>query len=134
MEPTSAALGQTTIRKIDLHPDKALYRNFTFSSCVVAGDYIFTSFQAGDPNDDIEGQTEQCFRNLEKTLQAADATLGDVVKVTVLIKNPADFQKMDDVYKRQFTGGYPARITTIVAGFLDPKLLIQIDAVAYKPR
>jgi enamine deaminase RidA (YjgF/YER057c/UK114 family) len=41
---------------------------------------------------------------------------------------------MDDIYKRQFTNGYPARITMIVAGFLDAGGRIQIDAVAYKPR
>ena len=112
-----------------------------YSHAVWAGKRLYLSGQTPlDPSTgglvqgDIRKQTEQCFRNLEKTLQAAGATLSDVVKMTVLIRNPADFQKMDDVYKRQFADGYPARITTIVAGFLEPKLLIQIDAVAYKPK
>jgi enamine deaminase RidA (YjgF/YER057c/UK114 family) len=41
---------------------------------------------------------------------------------------------MDDVYKRQFANGYPARTTAIVARFLDEGGLIQIDAIAYRPQ
>lgn len=93
-----------------------------------------TDFQAGDQTKGIEEQTEQCFQGLVKTLQADGATLNDVVKMTILIKDPGDFQQMDDVYKKQFTDGYPTRTTMIVAGFLDPGARIQIDAVAYKPQ
>ena len=81
----------------------------------------------------IEAQTEQCFKNLETTLRATDATLSDVVKTTVFLKNTEDFRKMREVYKRFFTDGYPAR-SGIITEFLDPECLIQIEAVAYKPR
>ena len=134
MESRKSVSNRKPIEKIDFYPDKSQYKNFTFSSCVIAGDFVFTSFQAGDPSKDIEEQTEQCFQGLAKALQAGGATLNDVVKVTIQIKNPGDFQKMDDVYKRQFTNGYPARTTMIVADFLDQGARIQIDAVAYKPK
>ena len=123
------------INKIDLHPEC----NFTFSSCVVAGDYVFTAHHSGVRMEDgtwpesIETQTEQCFKNLETTLRAADATLSDVVKTTVFLKNAGDFRKMREVYKHFFTDGYPAR-SGIITEFLDPECLIQIEAVAYKPR
>lgn len=134
MAPKSGNPNNRPIEKVDFYPDKSVYQNYTFSSYVRAGDFIFANFQSGGADNDIEGQTERCFRNLEKTLKAAGATLNDVVKVTVLIKNREDFQKMNDVYRRQFADGYPARITMIVADFLDTGMLIQIDAVAYKPR
>ncbi len=121
------------IEKVDLHPDKSVYRNYTFSTYVRAGDFIFVNFQAANPAGDIEQQTEECFRNLKHVLEHAGATMDAVVKITVLIKNPDEFDRMDDVYKRQFTNGYPARTTVIVAGFLDAGGRIQIDAVAYKP-
>lgn len=70
---------------------------------------------------------------LEGTLEAAGVTLNDVVKTTVLLKNPRDFERVKDVYRRVLTDGYPAR-TTIICEFLAPEILIQIDAVAYKPR
>lgn len=133
MSTSSVPTAPRPIQKVDLHPDKSIFTNWTFSTFVRAGDFIFCNFQAANPTGSIEQQTEECFRNLRTTLEAAGATLDDVVKVTVLIKNPDEFQRMDDVYKKQFTSGYPARTTVIVASFLDEGGRIQIDAVAYKP-
>jgi 2-iminobutanoate/2-iminopropanoate deaminase len=122
------------VEKIDLNPEFG----FAFSSCVVAGDFVFTSHRAGMQDEEgnwlesIEEQTERSFRKLETTLQAAGAALSDVVKMTVLLKRAGDFPGMNQVYRRQFRDGYPAR-TTIVTEFLDAECLIQIDAVAYQP-
>jgi len=123
-----------TIKRIDLNPEYG----FAFSSCVVAGDYVFTAHRGGMVDDrgkrleSIEEQTEQTFRNLERTLEAAGATLNDVVKTTVYLKDIKDFAKMNDVYRRQFTDGYPARMTATTE-FIDAACLIQIEAMAYKP-
>ena len=123
------------IERIDLNPEAG----FAFSSCVIAGDCILTSHHAGfEVEEDswpggVEAQTEQCFRSLERTLEAAGATLGDVVKTTVYLRNIGDFPKMNEVYRRQFPAGYPAR-TTVITEFLDWECLVQIEAVAYKPR
>jgi 2-iminobutanoate/2-iminopropanoate deaminase len=124
-----------TIEKIDLNPEFG----FAFSSCVVAGDYVYTSHHSGFQYEEgtwpksVAEQTEECFRKLERTLQAAGVTLKDVVKTTVLLKNAGDFPEMNKVYRRQFTDGYPAR-TGMVTGFLDAECRVQIEAVAYKPR
>jgi len=48
------------------------------------------------------------------------------------LRNAEDFRKMDDIYRRHFAEGYPAR-TTVVTEFVSSGILIQIDAVAYKP-
>jgi len=124
------------IAKIDLHnPDWG----FTFSSCVIAGDFIFTShhggysFEEGRWPEGIESQTEQCFKNLKRTLEAAGVTLDDVVKTTVYLKQARDFPAMREVYRRQFTDGYPAR-SGLITEFLDPECLIQIEAMAYKSK
>jgi 2-iminobutanoate/2-iminopropanoate deaminase len=112
---------------------------FTFSSCVIAGDFIFTAhhagydFERGKWPEGIKAQTEQCFENLMRTLAEAGATLNDVVKTTVFFKDTADFPKLREVYRRVFTDGYPAR-SGLVTEFLDPQCLVQIEAVAYKPR
>jgi 2-iminobutanoate/2-iminopropanoate deaminase len=123
-----------TVEKIDLHPEYG----FTFSTCVVAGDFVFTSHLAGLDEEgnwpeSVEEQTEHCFRRLERTLEAAGATLSDVVKTTVYLKNIEDFGKMREVYGRQFTDGYPARMTA-TSEFIAPEILVMIEAVAYKPR
>jgi 2-iminobutanoate/2-iminopropanoate deaminase len=126
-----------TIRRIDLNPEK----NWTFATCVVAGDFVFTAHTGGIVDDDsnllttVDAQTEQTFRNLEKTLAAAGATLDDVVKTTVYLKDIADFHEMREAYRRQFSPdtGYPARMTATTA-FVSPDCLVLIEAVAYKPR
>ena len=89
--------------------------------------------EEGNWPESVEEQTEHCFRRLERTLEAAGATLSDVVKMTVYLKNIEDFGKMKEVYGRQFTDGYPARMTA-TSEFIDPEILVMIEAVAYKPR
>ena len=125
-----------TVKRIDLNnPDWG----FTFSSCVIAGGFVFTShhggydFEGGQWPESIEEQTEQCFRNLKRTLEAAGVTLDDVIKTTVFLKNAGDFARMREIYRRVFTDGYPAR-SGLITEFLDPECLIQIEAIAYKPR
>ena len=122
------------IGRIDLNPEM----EWTFSTCVIAGDYIYTSHLAGYRDEDgkwpenVGEQTDQCFRKLERVLEAAGATLNDVVKTTVYLKDIEDFHEMREVYRRQFTDGYPARMTA-TSEFISPKCLVMIEAVAYKP-
>jgi len=123
------------IKYIDLNDPE---QQHTFSSCTVAGDFIFTSHIGGfldDQGQVLEGitpQTAQCFSNLKKILAAAGATLDDVVKVTVYLKDPRDFEEMREVYRAIFLQGYPARMTA-TSRFVDPRCRIQIEAIAYKP-
>jgi len=126
---------RTAIEKVDLNPD----RNWTFSTYVRAGDFVYTSHTVGITDGEgrrletVAEQTEQTFRNLEKTLQAAGATLDDVVKTTVYLGDLGDFHEMRETYRRQFTAGYPARMTA-TTDFIDSTCLVMIEAVAYKPR
>jgi 2-iminobutanoate/2-iminopropanoate deaminase len=122
------------IEKLDLFPDKSVWKNYSFATCVRAGDFVFTSFQAASPEGDITRQSEECFGNLKTALALAGATLEDVVKMTILLRNVSDFQGMDDVYKTQFPNGFPARTTMFVATFIDDGARIQIDAVACVPQ
>ena len=124
------------IERIDLNDPEW---GFTFSSCVVAGDFIFTAhhagydFERGKWPEGIEAQTEQCFANLERTLAEAGATLNDVVRALVLFRDTANFQGLREVFRRVFTEGYPAR-SALITEFLERDCLVQIELVAYKPR
>lgn len=127
------------LKKIDLHPDKERFKNFSFSTCVIAGDYVFTSHQGGVVDDDgkllntVEEQTEQAFKNLENALAAGGATLDDVVKMMIYMKNADDFQTIEDIYKTKFKNGFPVR-SGLVTGFVADFILVQLDAIAYVPR
>jgi len=123
------------ITKINVNTEPTYWH----ADAVVAGDYVFTSYQAGVYDDEgrlidtVEGQTEQTIKNLVGTLAKAGATLEDVVKVTLLVRNVEEFEPAITAYGRYFGEICPARMT-IVSAFLGDDHLVQLDAIAYKPQ
>jgi 2-iminobutanoate/2-iminopropanoate deaminase len=81
---------------------------------------------------DVQHQTRLTLSNVERILNAAGASITDVVKVSVFLRDIADFHKMNQVYAEFFGPHKPAR-TTIESKFHDPEMLVEIDCVAYKP-
>ena len=118
-----------------------LHRNpeFTFSSCVRAGDFVYTAHHGawtyGDaPRElSIEEQTARTLENLSITLASAGATLDDAVQTTGWLRRKGDFRGMRDTYRRFFTKGFPARMTAFT-DFLNDNVMIMIELVAYAPR
>jgi len=82
---------------------------------------------------DIKKQIEQTILNIEAVLKAAGATLGDVLKINILMRDPSHFFEMNEVYKRFFKGRSPAR-TTVQSNLTVEGMLIEIEAVARVPR
>ena len=106
-----------------------------YSPAVKAGGFAFVSGQVPrDPvtgemaADDIESQTRQVMRNVERALDAAGATLGDVVSVIVYLANPDDWGAFNAVYKEIMPQPYPTR--TAVGAQLRG-ILIEVSAIAY---
>ena len=97
---------------------------------------VFTSGQiALDPKtgklvgDGTAEQTERVFENLSAILRGAGLTLADVVKTTVYLADMDDFDAMNKVYAKRFSGPPPAR-TTIAAAGLPKSARVEIDVVA----
>jgi len=82
---------------------------------------------------DVEAQTEQTLKNIAAILKAAGSDLSMVVRCGVFLVDIADFQKMNGVYGRMFGTHRPARTTVQVAALPEPRLLVEIDAVAVIP-
>ena len=77
----------------------------------------------------IAEQTERVLQNLSAVLEAGGSSLGQVLKVTVFLKDMNDFQKMNQVYSRFFPVAPPAR-STVEAARLPLDTLVEIDAIA----
>jgi 2-iminobutanoate/2-iminopropanoate deaminase len=110
-----------------------------YSPGVRAGDFVFVSGQGPiDPvtdklsEGDVQYQTRLTLSNVQRILEAAGATLIDVVKCSVFLRDIADFQKMNQVYAEFFGDHKPAR-TTVEAKFHQAAMLVEIDCVAHKP-
>jgi 2-iminobutanoate/2-iminopropanoate deaminase len=110
-----------------------------FSPAIKAGDYIFVSGQVGHVDgqgkklEGIEAQTRQVLDNMRRVLEAAGASMDDVVKTTVFLVRAEDFPKMNEVYKSCFTQDLPARSTVIVAALARPEIVVEIEGIAYRP-
>jgi 2-iminobutanoate/2-iminopropanoate deaminase len=109
-----------------------------YSQAVEVNGFIFTSGQiAIDPSSNqlIEGnaaeQTKQVLENLKQVLSAAGASLDNVVKTTIFIKNMDDFGAVNEVYAGYFSANRPARSTVEVAR-LPKDVLVEIDCIAVK--
>jgi enamine deaminase RidA (YjgF/YER057c/UK114 family) len=106
-----------------------------YSRAVVDGDWVFVSgttgfdYQAMSISDDLLEQTDQCLKNIEAALKQAGASLKDVVRVTYVLPNAADFQKCWPVLRRYFGTIRPAAMM-ISAGLADPRMQIEIEVTA----
>ena len=79
---------------------------------------------------DISAQTEQVLRNVRTALLAVGGDLTDIVKVTVFITDMALYDDIHRVRRRYFAPPYPASSMVEVSALIDPRLLIEIEAVA----
>jgi 2-iminobutanoate/2-iminopropanoate deaminase len=107
-----------------------------YSQAIRWGDLLFVSGQIPiDPatsqvvGDDVAAQTERVLKNLAAILEAAGASLGQVLKTTVYLRDLNDFGKMNEVYARFFSEQPPARATVQVAR-LPRDVSVEIEAVA----
>ena len=106
-----------------------------YSPALKVGEWIFLSGQGGfDPDtgtmisEDIAEQTAQTFRNIEVLLEAAGASLDDVVSCLVHLADLSDYAAFNAIYAQQFRDTKPVRTTVradLVAG-----MRVEITAVA----
>jgi 2-iminobutanoate/2-iminopropanoate deaminase len=109
-----------------------------YSQAIVVGGLVFCSGTAGiDPAtgvaaNGIEAQTEQALRNLAAVLEAAGASMVDVVKTTIFYSDVDDFARLNEVYARHMPDPPPARSAPANVR-LPHGLLVSIDAIAALP-
>jgi len=109
-----------------------------YSQAIVAGGFVFCSGTAGiDPAtgvaaEGIEAQTEQALRNLAAVLEAAGASMADLVKTTIFYADVDDFARLNEVYARHMPDPPPARSAPANVK-LPHGLLVSIEAIAAVP-
>ena len=101
-----------------------------------AGDLLFVSGipgfdETGSLPESFEAQFALVVKNLKRVLEEAGASVRDLAKVNVLLTRAADVATMNALYAGAFgPPPYPARTTCVVHALPDPKMLIEIEAVA----
>lgn len=102
------------------------------------GNLVFTAGQIGlDPatgkfvSDDVQDQTRRALISVKAILEAAGASLSDVVKTTVFLSDMGNFKLMNEIYMQFFTEPYPAR-SAVAVKELPLGALVEIEALAVK--
>jgi 2-iminobutanoate/2-iminopropanoate deaminase len=78
----------------------------------------------------MEAEARATFANIAKTLDAAGATLSDIIRITAFITDLDAYPGYAKVRSELFAGNLPASATVQVAGLL-VGAQIEIDAIAF---
>ena len=121
--------------KTIISTDKAPAAIGTYSQAVKVGDMVFLSGQIPlNPETmemvtaSFEAQAVQVFDNLDAVAKAAGGTLGNTVKLTILLSDMAFFPQVNEVMARYFDEPYPARAAYAVKA-LPKDADIEVEAI-----
>ena len=110
-----------------------------YTNCYVVGDQIVMSGVDaegldGKPigGDSMEAQARACFVKIQHILEAAGATLADVVKVTIYMTDVSKRFDLRKVRSDFFPGDKPCSTLVEVKSLAGPGMLIEIDVTAFK--
>jgi enamine deaminase RidA (YjgF/YER057c/UK114 family) len=110
-----------------------------FSRAIRVGERVLVSGTApvwadGSCPDDPALQARRCFEIIADALAEAGATLADVVRTRMFLIDAADADAVGAVHGQLFAEVRPAATMVIVAGLVDPRWKVEIEAEAFIPR
>ena len=127
----------TTTRTRVLTPDAPAPIGPYSQGIRASGEFLYTAGQIPlDPKSgqviqgDIKAQTRQALTNVRAIVAAAGASMGDVVKTVVFLKDMGEFAGMNEVYAERFGSHRPARSTVQVAKLPGAGGRVEIECIA----
>jgi 2-iminobutanoate/2-iminopropanoate deaminase len=79
---------------------------------------------------DIKAQTEAVLEHVKTVVEEAGGGMEDIVKLTVFITDMGLYDEIHEVRRRYFREPFPASSMVEVSALIDPRLLIEVEAVA----
>lgn len=105
-----------------------------YSQAIVSGNLLFTSGQipinpeTGEIPNGVEAQARQALTNVKNLIEASGASIDNVIKTSVFIKDMNDFAKINEIYAEFFTEPYPSRSCVEVAR-LPKDVLLEVETI-----
>lgn len=109
------------------------------SQAIRAGDFVTVSGQValsggkvvgvGDP----KAQAQQCFDNIAAALKEAGTSLSDIINLRCYLVGQDSYAGYGAVKNELFKDNPPCSTAVIISGLLLPDLLMEVEAVAWKP-
>jgi enamine deaminase RidA (YjgF/YER057c/UK114 family) len=110
-----------------------------YSRAVAAGDYVFvsgcTSVQGTElvHEGDAQAQTAQAIANVGAALTGLGASLADVVSTRMLVTDISRWAEYGQAHGEAFGDTAPAATMAEVRALIDPRMLVEVEAIAYRP-
>ncbi len=110
-----------------------------YSRAVAAGDHVWvtgcTSLRDGEVvhEGDPYAQTAQALRNVQWALEQVGASLADVVRTRIFVTDISRWEEYGRAHGEAFGHTMPATSMVEVSGLIDPRMLVEVEAVAYRP-
>jgi 2-iminobutanoate/2-iminopropanoate deaminase len=109
------------------YSDGVIINGFLFVSGQAAVDFKTSQFVLGT----IEEETRRTLDNIKAIIEAAGASMDDVVKCTAHLADINEFDRYNEVYAQYFSGIKPARTT--VQSVLAEGIKVEIDCIVALP-
>jgi enamine deaminase RidA (YjgF/YER057c/UK114 family) len=110
-----------------------------YSRAVAAGDFVFvtgcTSIDGAEVvhHGDAFAQTVQAIANVRSALEKLGAGLADVVRTRIFVTDMSRWEEYGRAHGEAFAGIMPATSMIGVSALIDPRMLVEVEAIAYKP-
>jgi enamine deaminase RidA (YjgF/YER057c/UK114 family) len=110
-----------------------------YSRAVAAGDFVFvtgcTSIDGAEVvhAGDAYAQTRQAIANVAAALAKLGGGLTDVVRTRIFVTDISRWEEYGRAHGEAFAESMPATSMIEVKGLIDPRMLVEVEAVAYKP-
>lgn len=128
-------------RRIVTPPSLPEPRGFNHGILVRGGQLLFLAGQdASDAHGriaargDLVAQLDQVLANLHAVVREAGGQMGDIVKLTIFVRDRAAYRaqlkELGRVFRAYFEGYYPAMALFEVSGFFQEEALIELEGIA----
>ena len=110
-----------------------------YSRAVAAGDFVFvsgcTSTDGGEfvHEGDAYAQTGQALRNVADALDRLGLGLADVVRTRIYVTDIDQWEAYGRAHGAAFGDTAPATTMVEISRLVDPRMLVEVEAVAYRP-
>ena len=133
-------MGQTRrMERQHISSGAAFEERVGYSRAVRVGDRVWVSGTApimpgdADPPRSAYQQAQVCLSIIERALAEAGASLDDVVRTRIYVTDITRWHEVADAHRAAFGDVRPAATMVEVTALIDPLLLVEVEAVAYKP-
>lgn len=121
----------TTVKVKDAPPK-------TWSNCLVYGNQFFVSGMTAhdlqgnvDGGKDMYSQSKQAFTKIQALVEAAGASMADIVKLTIFVTDISERKEVWRAREEFFTGNFPACSLIGINALATPELKVEIEATGF---